>query len=98
MKKVKRTIAISATDVEKIIYDLSLLVVSMDRLGSTYYDKPRLLTQENEKFMQKAKAFRLLAQARRILSEAYYSQSSEVEIARLEEKAEVLPYWELRRR
>jgi len=83
-----------ARDVEKIINDLSLVVVSMDRIGTTYHDKPRLLASEMEKFMCDAKAFKLLAQARGILTEAYNNQSSEEDITRSEQKGETLPYWE----
>lgn len=98
MKKAARTITLSATDVEKIINDLSLLVVSMDRIGSTYYDRPRRLAVEFERFMQSAKAFKLLARARGILTEAYNSQSPEAEIDRSEEEAENLPYWQPRKK
>jgi hypothetical protein len=95
--KSERTIVLVATDVEKIINDLSLLVVSMDRIGSSYHDKPRKHALEVDKFLLEVKAFELLAKARGILTEAYNAQSSEAEVARSEEEAESLPYWKYKR-
>ncbi|HEX3798871.1 MAG TPA: hypothetical protein VH413_09230 [Verrucomicrobiae bacterium] len=93
MKKKGRTITLSATSVEKIINDLSLLVVSMDRIGSTYYNKPRKQALELDNFLAEINAFKRLAQARGVLSEAYENQSSKLLVTRSEEKAEALPYW-----
>ncbi len=92
--KSRRTIALAATDVEKIINDLSLIVVSMDRIGSSYHDEPRKHALEIDKFLLDVKAFKLLAKARGILTEAYNAQSSRAEVARSEEEAESLPYWQ----
>ena len=95
--KSRRTIELAATDVEKIINDLSLLVVSMDRIGSSYPDKPRKHALEMDKFLLEVKAFKVLAKARGILTEAYDAQSSEAEVARAEEEAESLPYWQYKK-
>jgi len=91
--KSKRTITLAASDVNSMINDLSLIVVSMDHMGSTYYDSPRKLAQESEKFLQKIKAFKILARMRGVLEEAYESQSPKAEVLQMEEEAEKLPYW-----
>ena len=91
--KSERTIKLSATDVETIIKDLSLLVVSLDRMGSTYYKNRNQRAIALDEFMD-ANLFKLLARDRGILDEAYDSQSSKADIARLEEEAETLPYWQ----
>jgi hypothetical protein len=51
--KSRKKIALSATDVETIINDLSVLVVSMDRIGSIYHDRPKKRTAEMYKFFHK---------------------------------------------
>jgi hypothetical protein len=93
MKRATRIIKLSAIDVENIINDLSLLIVSLDRMGSEYHDKPRLLALETDKFMRKVNAFKLLAQARGVLTEAFNKQTSAGEVARSENDTEALPYW-----
>jgi hypothetical protein len=91
--KSKRTIKLSASGVESMIKDLSLIVVSMDHMGSTYYNRPRQLELEKIKYFRKIKAWNLLSQMRGVLSEAYDSQSTKAEELSLEDEAEKLPYW-----
>jgi hypothetical protein len=91
--KSKKYIKVDASAVRKMIMDLSLLAVSMDRLGSTYYNRPQKRIVEQEKYFYKIKAFKLLARTRGILSAAYNNQSNKADIMSLEEKAEDLPYW-----
>ena len=91
--KAKKTIILAAKDVAKIIKDLSLLIVSADHLGTAYYNQPDQLAAETEKYFQKMNAFKLLAEIRGVLSEAYESQSSKADVERLENEAEKLPYW-----
>lgn len=96
MKKNRRTISLAASDVEKMIKDLNLLVVSMDRIGSTDFSNASQGDTEMGRYFQEIKAFRILAGARRILSEAYDSQSSKKEVAKLDNAAETFPFWKLR--
>ena len=91
--KSKITIKLAATDVEQMIKDLSLLVVSMDHIGSTDFTDPKQGGVEMRKYFQGVKAFKILAGIRGMLSEAYDSQSTKADVARLEEEAERLPYW-----
>jgi len=79
-----------------MIKNLSLLVVSIDRIGSTDFDDPKQGAVEMRKYFQKVNAFRILAGARRILSEAYDSQSKRADVYGLEQAGEKLPYWELK--
>ena len=92
--KPDRTIALSAVDVEKIIHDLSLLIVSMDRIGSTFHNKPKRQATELDQYFLEVNAFKRLAKARAILDEAYSNQSSEADVLRSEEEGEALPYWQ----
>ncbi len=43
--------------------------------------------------MRKVNAFKLLAQARGVLTEAFNKQTSAGEVARSENDTEALPYW-----
>jgi len=88
-----RTIEVTAKDVETIIKDLSLVVVSMDRIGAAYHDNLDKRTVEAYRFMSNSEAFKRLAQARAILSEAYNLQSDEGEVEKLEDDADNMPYW-----
>ena len=91
--KSEKTIKLSATGVENIIKDLSLIIVSMDHIGSKYHDNPKQYAAETNKFLIDVKAFKTLAKIRGILSEAHESQSTKEDVSRLEEEAEQLPYW-----
>ena len=89
----RKTIKLSLKKVNRMINDLSLAVVSLDRLGSTYHNKPGKLRIELERYFKKAKLFNLLARTRGELSDAVNAQCSKVEVLRMEERAEKLPYW-----
>ncbi|HEX3627407.1 MAG TPA: hypothetical protein VH280_18530 [Verrucomicrobiae bacterium] len=79
-----KTIKLPAKNVEKIINDLSLLIVSMDQIGSTYYDDPKQQALEMDKYFSQVNAFKKLAQARGILTKAYNSQSTKADVLRSE--------------
>jgi hypothetical protein len=91
--KSKKIIKLAASDVRKMIKELSLLVVSMDRIGSTDFDDQQQGDTEMRKYFQGVKAFRMLARMRAILSMAYDSQSTKAEVLNLEESCEKGPYW-----
>ena len=91
--KSKKFIKISASEIESIIKSLSLIVVSIDHMGSAYYNKPKQLANEEQKFFEKINLTITLAQIRGLLSEAYNSQSIEADITKLEKEAEELSYW-----
>lgn len=91
--KFKKTISLPALEVKEMIKDLSVIVVSLDRIGSAYYDNPRKRAVELSGFLDVDK-FKRLARIRGILSEAYDSQSTKADVMRLEEEAENLPYWQ----
>jgi hypothetical protein len=89
----KKQIQLSADHVRTFLRDLEVLVVSLDRLGSAFHDKPERLAIETDKFFSAVHAFKRLARMRRVLSEAYDSQSSMAEIARLEKNLERIRLW-----
>ena len=89
----KKTIELKRREAESMISDLNLIVVSLDRIGSTYRRQPRQLNAETTRFLKSIKLFKRLTQMRRILSEAYNAQTSETAVLRMEEKAEKLGYW-----
>lgn len=78
--KSHKTIKLAASDVKRLIKDLGLLVVSMDRIGSTYYDDPERQAAEMDKYFSNVKAFKLLSRARATLSKAYRSQSVKADV------------------
>jgi hypothetical protein len=80
-------------DVETLIRDLNLLVVSSDRLGSTFYDDPARLAIETDKFLEDVLAFKRLTKGRRILCKAYESQLGRTEMERFEERLEKVKVW-----
>jgi hypothetical protein len=88
----RKVVQMSSSEVEKVIKDLSLIVVSMDQIGSHYDDSERQ-AMEMYQYFSKIKAFELLARARALLSKAYQSQSTKAEMFRLEESADEMPYW-----
>lgn len=91
--KSHKIIKLQARSVEKVINDLSLLIVSMDRIGSTYYNDPKQRALEKDKYFSQVNAFKKLAHARAILTKAYNSQSAKADVLRSEQGAESLPYW-----
>lgn len=88
-----RTVELSVSDVEQAIRDLSLLVVSLDRIGSAYHDDPVQRVAAAGKYFEEIKAFKILAGIRGRLDEAYGNQRPKDDVTRLEESAENLPYW-----
>lgn len=90
--KSRKTIALPATKVAEMIKDLSIVVVSLDQIGSTFYDDPKQRAVELEKFFCPM-IFKRLARTRGTLSEAFNSQSTKSDVSRLEDEAESLPYW-----
>jgi hypothetical protein len=91
--KRKKTISLPATKVAEMIKDLSVVVVSLDRIGSSFYDDPKQREVELAKFFD-SKVFKRLSGTRGTLSEAFNSQSAKSDITRLEDEAESLPYWQ----
>jgi hypothetical protein len=91
--KPKRMIKFKATDVEKMIKGLSLLVVSIDRIGSADFDDPKQGDVEMLEYFRTVKAFKMLARMRGVLTEAYDSQSTRADVYRCEESGERLRYW-----
>ena|ERR1700733_5973910 len=91
--KSEKQIKLDASDVRSMIKDLSLIVVSLDRIGSTYYNKPKKRMVEKEKYFNKIFIFKLVSRARGILSTAYGEQSLKRDDLGLEEECELLPYW-----
>jgi hypothetical protein len=80
-------------EVQGLIRDLNLLVVSLDRLGSTFFDDPTRLAFEKDKFLKEVFAFKMLAKARSVLWVAYESQLGRAEMERFEERLENVKVW-----
>ena len=91
--KLKKTITLPASEVAEIIKALSIVVVSLDRIGSTFYDDPSQRAVAKGEFFD-SKVFKRLARARGTLSKAFHSKSARADIAKLEDEAESLPYWQ----
>lgn len=89
----ERKIQLRRSDVSRLISDLNLLVVSLDRLGSAFYDDPNRHAMEMDKFLRQVFAFRILAKARGLLCKSYESQLGRAEMQRLEERLEKVKVW-----
>jgi hypothetical protein len=88
-----QTIKLRRQDVYKLIRDLNVLVVSLDRIGSAFFDDPTQQACATDKFLRDVLAFKLLAKARRMLCEAYESQLGGTEMERLEERLDKVKVW-----
>jgi hypothetical protein len=93
-----REIRFPASEVRKFIRQLNTLVVSLDRLGSSYYDDPARHAAELERFFVEAAAFRILARMRGSLADAYESGMSQPEIRRFEGQAGTWRVWNFKDR
>jgi hypothetical protein len=89
----QQNIRLRRRDVEKVLRDLNVLVVSFDRLGSAFCDNPARHAVEMDKFLRDVFAFKILAKARTILCVAYESQLGRAEMERFEERLEKLKVW-----
>lgn len=88
----RKRILLNRRDVETLIRDLNLLVVSLDRLGSTF-DDPGRHALEVDKFLHDVFAFRMLTKGRRVLCQAYESQLGNAAMRRFEERLEKVKIW-----
>jgi hypothetical protein len=92
MRKEKQ-IQLSANSVKVLLRDLDLLVVSLDRIGSTFSQDRLKLAVELEKFFSDFNAFKRLARMRKVLCEAYDAQSQKADIERLEAQLDRQKVW-----
>ena len=94
----RKTVQLAVEDVQALLHVLNLLVVSFDRLGSEFHDKPKRLAMEIDKFLTDIFAFKKLTRMRRILTDAYESQHKKSSVRQLERKLERIKYWPEHRR
>jgi len=93
MNMKEQNIQLSRRDVERLIRHLNILVVSFDRLGSTFHNDPKRHALETDKFLHQVFAFKILAKARSLLCEAYELQLGREEMERLEDRLEKVKVW-----
>lgn len=82
------TITLTRDEAITIALELNRLVVSLDRIGSTYWHNPEAATAAVSELVE----FRLLAHARKVLHEAFDRSTPEDREA-LDRAAEGIRYW-----
>ena len=92
MKK-RSYIKLSDADVRRFLKGLEILVVSFDRLGSTFRDDPVRLAIETDRFLSEANAFKILSTMRKTLWEACDSQKTKAQVNQLEKSLEKVNIW-----
>jgi hypothetical protein len=95
--KPKKMIELPMDTVASMIKDLSVIVVSLDRIGSAFGNDQKKRAIELDGFIG-VEVFKKLAETRGILSDAYYSQSTKSDVSRLEAESDSLPYWEAKQK
>lgn len=98
MKPKRKFVRLPLNDVRRLLQDLECLVVSLDRLGSAFYDDPEKLALESESFLQKVRAFRKLARMRDALWVACDAQLTKTDIDRIEKSLENVTIWRKRKK
>ena len=93
------TVSFSKSDVVKIIQDLSTIVVSLDRIGSTCdefgcAEYERMLIDFVENWRVSAR----LARARSVLSEPFSTELGPDDMDELERATQNIPYWSINNR
>ena len=86
-------------DIIKILADLNVLVVSLDRIGSYYSEcKSKEEYQAlSSNFLDEWKILPKLASARKILDSAFSSELGEDDMDELEREFQDLQYWSMKK-
>lgn len=85
-------------DIIKVLADLDVMVVSLDRIGS-YYDDCKTVEEYHalsSNFLDEWKILRKLANARKILSLAFSGELGDDEMDELEREFQDLQYWSVK--
>jgi hypothetical protein len=88
------TVTLNIQDIAEIILDLSLIVVSLDRIGSSQLKAEEMKVAIGE-FAIARGIFSRLASARRILSTAFDESATPEQIELLEKRSEEMEMWKL---
>src|SRR5688500_3976053 len=89
------TIAYEKEKIIRVLRDLNVLVVSIDRIGSAWHDRVSD-EQYNAMFLQffdEFEFYKKLAAARRVLSDAFPDAAGEDGMDELERRCQDLKYW-----
>ena len=85
-------------DIIKILADLNMIVVSLDRIGS-YYSECKSIEEYHalsSNFLDEWKILPKLAQARKILDSAFSRELGEDDMGELEREFKDLQYWSMK--
>lgn len=88
----RRRYSVEESSLVKILADLELIVVSLDRIGASTDDETEGRVRAAE-FLKEEGVFRRLAYARRALSDVFDAGASSKTIRRFEAKLARLKYW-----
>ena len=88
----KKPYTISENDLVKLLADIDLVVVSLDRIGSSSENLEKARSQ-TAAFFGNPSMFRRLARMRRVLSEVFDKSASPKAAKRLEATLQRVKYW-----
>lgn len=85
-------------DIIKILADLNMMVVSLDRIGSYYSDCKTVEEYHalSSNFLDEWKVFPKLANARKILTSAFSTERGDDDMDELEREFQDLQYWNIK--
>jgi hypothetical protein len=90
----QKQVKLHPAKVVRALEDLECIVVSLDRLGSSFHGMTeRASDRALSEFVNRWKVFARLARLRRVLDEAYCKAYGSVGDERLERLLEKVPYW-----
>jgi hypothetical protein len=94
MSRNAETITYKKEDVLKILADINTIVVSLDRIGSAGAEMP---LEDHDRmageFVRQWDVFRMLASARKILSDRFSDELGDDDKDELEREMEDVPFW-----
>jgi hypothetical protein len=88
----KRRYSLAEDSLVKILADLELIVVSLDRIGTSTGDDTEGRMRAAE-FLEDEGVFRRLAHARRVLSDVFDAGASSETVRKFEARLARLRYW-----
>jgi len=88
----QRRYSVAEDSLVKILADLELIVVSLDRIGASTDDDSEGRMRAAE-FLKGENVFRRLAHARRALSDVFDAEASPETVRKLESRLARLKYW-----
>jgi hypothetical protein len=91
--KTNDPICLGREEAGKVLSALEFVVVSLDRIGSTFGNDNEMLAQKIRDFVMSGEVFKKLAATRKLIVDAYASSSDEEQLDALEKDLEKVKPW-----